>query len=286
MSLSLSVLGSGSGGNCALVVLHDRVEPRNILIDAGLSPQETANRLGPLGYRLNEISDIIVTHTDHDHLHRGWARSKRCGDFIWRVSRRHVAETVAAGIPARGLEPFDDRFQLGEHTPIEATPLPHDDLATMGLLISHGTVRLGYATDLGRVPSSLLQAFTDLDALAIESNYDRAMQQGSDRPEFLKQRIMGGLGHLSNEQSLEGVLTMARSGSLQHIVLLHLSRHCNDPRLVQQLYAKQAPHLLGRLTISNQYAATPVLHVTGRDGSADHPERAGRQLNFLETPQA
>ncbi|MEE8153621.1 MAG: MBL fold metallo-hydrolase, partial [Phycisphaerales bacterium] len=68
MSLSLSVLGSGSGGNCALVVLHDRVEPRNILIDAGLSPQETANRLGPLGYRLNEISDIIVTHTDHDHL--------------------------------------------------------------------------------------------------------------------------------------------------------------------------------------------------------------------------
>ena len=85
--------------------------------------------------------------------------------------------------------------------------------------------------------------------------------------------------------ALEAVLTMAKSGSLQHIVLLHLSRHCNDPQLLQQLYAKQAPHLLGRLTISNQYAATPMLHVTGQAGSADHPERAGRQLNFLETRQ-
>ena len=285
MSLSLSVLGSGSGGNCTLVVLHDRAEPRIILIDAGLSPQETANRLGPLGYRLTQISDILVTHTDHDHLHRGWAKSKRCGDFIWRVSRRHLGEAVAAGIPARCLAPFDERFRLDERTPIEAIALPHDDLGTMGLLIGHGAVRLGYVTDLGRVPPSLLRAFTDLDALAIESNYDRAMQQASDRPDFLKQRIMGGLGHLSNEQSLDAVLTMARSGSLQHVVLLHLSRHCNDPQLVQQLYAKQAPHLLGRLTISNQYAATPMLHVTGQAGSADHPERAGRQLNFLETRQ-
>ncbi len=184
----------------------------------------------------------------------------------------------------RNIEPFSEQFRLGDRTCIETTPLPHDDLATAGFLICHGGVRLGFATDVGRVPAALLELFTDLDALAVESSYDRAMQQASNRPAFLKRRIMGGLGHLSNEQALEAVLAMTGGRSLQQLVLLHLSRQCNDPQLVKRLYATEAPHLLGCLTISNQFAPTPMLHVTGIEGRADPSDRAERQLNFLEMP--
>ncbi len=284
MSLSLSVLGSGSRGNCTLVVLHDEPEPRMILIDAGFSPRETAKRLGPFGLGLEDVSDILLTHTDNDHFHRSWADSQLRGNFTWRIDRRHMGRACAAGLAARNIEPFSEQFRLGARTQIEVTPLPHDDMATAGFLICHGSIRLGFATDLGRVPTVLLESFTDLDALAVESNYDRAMQQASNRPAFLKRRIMGGLGHLSNEQALEAVLAMTGGGSLQQLVLLHLSRRCNDPQLVKRLYATEAPHLLGCLTISNQFAPTPMLHVTGVGGPADQSNRAGRQLNFLERP--
>ncbi len=284
MSMSLSILGSGSGGNCTLVVLHGEPEPRLILIDAGFSPRETAKRLAPFGLGLEDVSDILLTHADSDHFHRGWADAKRCGNFTWRIDRRHLGRACAAGLSTRTIEPFSEQLRLGDHTRIEVSPLPHDDLATAGFLICHGGIRLGFATDLGRVPPPLIEAFTDLDALAIESNYDRAMQQASNRPAFLKRRIMGGLGHLSNGQALEAVLAMTGRGSLQQLVLLHLSRQCNDPQLVKRLYATEAPHLLGCLTISNQFAPTPMLHVTGIEGPLDQSDRVGRQLNFLETP--
>ena len=104
---------------------------------------------------------------------------------------------------------FDDGFELDADTRVETTVLPHDQLGSMGFIIDHGGTRLGYATDVGRVTPTLLRRFTDLAALAIESNYDHDMQVASGRPAALKHRIMGGLGHLSNEQSLDAVLDLA-----------------------------------------------------------------------------
>ena len=102
----------------------------------------------------------------------------------------------------------------------------------------------------------------------------------SARPADLKRRIMGGLGHLSNEQALDAVIHIAGRGALRHIALLHLSRQCNDPAIVRSLFARRAPNLLGRLTITNQHQPTPLLHV----GRPPPPPRAGgHQLDFLES---
>ena len=78
--------------------------------------------------------------------------------------------------------------------------LPHDRLGTNGFVIDAGGVRVGYATDLGHVPAQLFDRFRDLDVLAIELNYDVQMQLTSGRPWFLRYCIMGGAGHLSNDQ--------------------------------------------------------------------------------------
>ena len=283
MSISFCVLGSGSGGNCTIVLLHKSDQTDHfILLDAGLSPRETAKRLGPLGIRLYQISDVLITHLDQDHLNRGWCSQKLCRSFNWHISRRHISEAFAAGLPANAVEPFDEDFQLSQETFVSTVALPHDDKATIGYRISHRGSEFGFSTDLGVVPQSLLEHFTNLDALAIESNYDRQMQLNSNRPSFLKKRIMGGLGHLSNEQSLEAVINLDKNSKLQHVVLLHLSRHCNDPQLVKRLYAHRCPNLLDRLTITSQYLPTPMLRIAASDRIIRTSHRPGQQLNFLE----
>ncbi|MCA9285745.1 MAG: hypothetical protein KDA22_11045, partial [Phycisphaerales bacterium] len=151
-------------------------------------------------------------------------------------------------------------------TTIRPVHVPHDAEGAVGYRIEHDGVRLGYATDLGRVPEALLEAFDGVDALALESNYDPALQTASARPEFLKRRIMGGAGHLSNEQCLDAALAIDRRRPVQCLALLHLSRQCNCPRLVRSLYAERAPELLPRLLIADQHEPSPMVRVVGRAG--------------------
>ena len=140
---------------------------------------------------------------------------------------------------------------------------PHDSHGTVAYVIRHGETALGWATDLGRAEAALLSFFQghQLDALAIESNYDRDMQLLSDRPPFLIERIMGGAGHLSNRQSLEAVLEIASASELQHLVLLHRSEQCNCLSRINALWAAQAPHLHDRMVIASQDEASGIMTV-------------------------
>lgn len=278
MAISFCVLGSGSGGNCTLLRLREGDATWHVLIDAGLSPRRTAARLGSLGVAPEDVGDVLLTHLDTDHLHGGWINADDPPPFTWRAHRRHLRAVLRTGIPAERLRPFEDRFELDGGTVVETTLLPHDRLGSTAFVIEHREARLGFATDMGRATATLLDRFARLDAVAIESNYDTALQLASPRPVSLKQRITGGLGHLSNDQSLEAVLRIDRAGTLRHVVLLHLSRQCNDPRIVCRLYAERAPHLLGRLTVTSQHRPTPMLHVT--PGPA--PVMVGQQMSFLE----
>lgn len=278
MALSFCILASGSSGNCSLVRFRDRC----MLIDAGISPRRAIKRLGPLGVSPDEITDILLTHVDTDHFSPRWLDLDPPLPARWRAHRRHMGRLAHAGMRPRDVEPFDGPFDLGGGTRIEPVLLPHDDLGACGFVIDNAGSRLGWATDLGRVTKTLAGRFRGLAALAIESNYDRQMLLASPRPPALKRRIMGGLGHLSNEQALEAIRLIEATSDLAHVALLHLSRQCNDPVIVRRLYATQAPHLLGRMTITNQWQSTPVLRVDGDRASRGIPAGAGRQLDFLE----
>ena len=124
---------------------------------------------------------------------------------------------------------------------------------------------LGYATDLGHVPSYFFDRFRDLDCIALEANYDPQMQVDSARPSFLKRRIMGGHGHLSNLQALAAIRKLLdRSRRLpDHIVLLHRSQECNCPDLVRQLFSTDR-RIASRLTLAHQHERSPWLGRTNR----------------------
>jgi phosphoribosyl 1,2-cyclic phosphodiesterase len=164
---------------------------------------------------------------------------------------------------------FPKLIQIFDGQPFEALPrlhvqpiqLAHDRAGSHGFVIEGFGCRIGYATDLGHVPANLLQRFTNLDILALESNYDPQMQIESTRPWFLKNRIMGGAGHLSNQQAFEAIVRildrMEKSMRRlpQHIVLLHRSLECNCPRLMRKIFERDE-RIAQRLTLAEQWERT------------------------------
>lgn len=272
--MKLSNLGSGSAGNSSLLTINGR----HMLIDAGLGPRTIANRLKGTNVTVDQINAIVLTHPDQDHIKSSWTNTAlRYGIPIY-CHQRHLALTgnvlrqsaktnAYEQLNRQLLKTYDDQpFEiiLG-HSPIALTPihLPHDEHGSYAFLIRSRHHRIGYATDLGNVTEPLKQQFVDLDLLAVEANYDPAMQEASDRPWFLKQRITNGQGHLSNQQALDLVLHICNQSRQlpQHIVLLHLSRQCNCPRIVRQLFM-QYPRIADRLQITCQQQRSQTLSLT------------------------
>lgn len=256
MSLEMCVLASGSGGNCTVV----RTPGGLVLIDAGIGPRTAAVRMNGTGAHVRDVAAICLTHLDRDHFSRRWANfiASR-GVQVFCHSRRveDVVEILGQDLSEHVLG-FDECFVPVDGVRFQPVALAHDLAGSHGFLIEGFGCRVGYATDLGRVPAKLVERFVGLDVLAIESNYDPLMQEQSGRPWFLKRRIMGRSGHLSNEQALAAVRQILdrceRSGARlpAHIVLLHRSRQCNCPNLVRKLFSRD-PRIARRLTLAEQF---------------------------------
>jgi phosphoribosyl 1,2-cyclic phosphodiesterase len=273
MSLELCILASGSSGNCAVV----RTPGGVMLIDLGIGPRVTAQRMDGTGVGVADVQAVCLTHLDSDHFRPIWASTlvkRGIRVYVHRERVQHLLSLVDPEI-APELARLVVPFHVGDFEPlagVRCSPLmvAHDRTGSHAFVVqatgadgAHGR-RLGYATDLGHVPGPLLDLFRDLDVLAIEANYDPQMQLASPRPFFLKNRIMGGSGHLSNQQALDAVRALldraTRAGGRlpEHIVLLHRSRQCNCPKIVQALFSRDA-RIGPRLTMTDQYARTEWL---------------------------
>jgi len=243
---ALCVLASGSKGNCSVLVVSKTANRarRVILLDAGLSPSRTNAMLHERGIRSDEVDEIVFTHLDSDHCHSGWVNAIRPGSVTgsWRaklrIHRMHMGRAERMGLLYSKAEPFDELFAVAKGIEIESVMLSHDDLGVAVFRVwidsedeggaSGGRASVGYATDLGRVTNEMIEHLRGVDVLAIESNYCPVLQENSGRPAFLKQRIMGGAGHLSNE---EAAVAVSRIEPREALVLMHLSQECNEPAI-------------------------------------------------------
>jgi phosphoribosyl 1,2-cyclic phosphodiesterase len=275
--LELCVLGSGSAGNSSAITGGgvDGV----VLIDAGLGPRVAGQRLArprTHGRRFGvaDVRAIVLTHLDSDHFNINWiatlkkyeipvyCHASRVDDLVFRTNTRGIRVDI---------RPFNGNFEPVRGITLDPIAFAHDAEGSHGFVIEGGGVRIGYATDLGQVPEGLLEHFCDLDLLAIESNYDRQMQMDSPRPWFLKNRIMNGHGHLSNEQAYTLVRKLfttcecAGKRLPRHVVLLHRSRECNCPDLLQKFFARDS-RIAARLTLSHQDEPTEWLRAGAMAG--------------------
>ena len=274
MPARFCVLASGSAGNAAFV----QADGFGFLIDAGIGPRLLGARLAAVGASWKNVNAVLLTHTHTDHWKElTLGQMRRLQIPIYCSPRQHKSlsriDGQFDGLHAAGLvRAFHDGEQLELSPGLTCRPIlvPHDADPTFAFRVdgSPGLFgpqwSLGYASDLGAVPAEMLQAFVDVNVLAIEFNHCVRMEMASGRPRILVDRVLGEYGHLSNEQAAEAVCAIARlsaPGALRHVVQLHLSRDCNRPTLAAE-HGRAALAAVGSsatVTTAQQNAASRII---------------------------
>ncbi len=226
---SVTILGSGSAGNCALV----ETPQTRLLIDGGLSAKQIGLRLAQCGVHPTEIDGILLTHEHGDHcgaLHV-WCKQFATPIYCNRLTAE-VLQSGAASETRRDWRMFvtGSEFTIKDIT-VQTFPVPHDAVDPVGFVLHHGDDALGVLTDLGVATKLAQERVRAAQTLLIETNHDeKLLQNCTKRPWSVKQRIMSRHGHLSNAAAAD-VLADLLGGRLRRAVLGHLSRDCNSPEL-------------------------------------------------------
>jgi phosphoribosyl 1,2-cyclic phosphodiesterase len=205
-----------------------------VLIDAGLSARETVRRLDEAGIALEQVKAILVSHEHSDHIAGIRVLHRKHGLPVY--ANRGTADALARVQALDGLTPTlfttGFAFQLGGLT-IEPFSVPHDAYEPVGFVLSAGDIRVGVVTDMG-IPTGVIRArLADCHAIVIESNHDEGMLMDAERPWYLKQRIRGRQGHLSN-QAAARLLGEVAGPTLRRVYLAHLSEDCNRSHLAER----------------------------------------------------
>ncbi len=221
--LRVAVLASGSKGNAALIEYRDT----RVLLDCGLGVAQLEKRLALIGRSPADISAMLLTHEHGDHCAGAAAVSMRFGLPVWMtpgtaaaLRDKRFARTVRFNCHAN--------IQIGELA-IEPIPVPHDAREPCQFLFRSGDRRVAWLTDLGHVSPHVARVAAGCNGLLLEFNHDPEMLRDGPYPAFLRRRVAGPYGHLSNAQSGE-LLRKIDCSKLEALVALHLSEvnNCAD----------------------------------------------------------
>ncbi len=238
MSLRICILASGSSGNCTYIA--SRTTP--ILVDAGLSAREIQKRLEGLAVPVSSIAAVCVSHEHADHTTGLRILNQKHGVALYAnngtIEALHGDEDLKS-LPWHVFT-TGQPFRVGDLV-IEPFSVSHDALEPVGFVVSSGEARVAVVTDIGVATTLVRERLKRCHALVLESNHDERLLQLAERPEYLKQRIRGRQGHLSNERAGE-LLAEVAGPQLTHVFLAHLSEQCNN----QDLARKTAEQHLAR----------------------------------------
>jgi phosphoribosyl 1,2-cyclic phosphodiesterase len=247
--MHLTVLGSGSSGNCALVTTAHTA----VLVDAGLSARQILLRLESTGVKPEALDGILLTHEHGDHT-AGLA--VLCKQFDIPLYATPLTQEVLEPVfkkkaPRWRLMQTGTPFELKDLR-VESFSVPHDAVDPVGFIIQSETDRLGLLSDVGFVTNLIRDRLRGAHTLFVEANYDtRLLEEDTKRPWSTKQRIASRHGHLSNEQAAELVRDLAHE-ALQQVVLGHLSSDCNDPDTAVgfiRAALRECPHDLSQVEV-------------------------------------
>ena len=223
---TLITLASGSSGNCALLSSGST----HLLVDAGISARRITRSLSELGLTPDDLSAIFITHEHSDHI-----------SGLTTLLKHHAIPICTAEGTARQLTyriPFVEEhlrtvepgvpFALGD---LEVTPFStlHDAASPMSCTVTDGVRKAAVVTDLGVVTEEVLSAIRGSHLLLLEANHDVEWLRSGPYPVFLKERILGDRGHLSND-ACANLCAQAEDWGATRVVLAHLSKENNTPQ--------------------------------------------------------
>ena len=275
-------LCSGSTGNATLVEAqagYGGLGVSRLLVDCGLGLQRLTTALDAAGVAPSDLDAIFITHEHGDHMGCVLQLASRYSIPVWASRGTHAAiqdirkkqesrQPNAAKVQARLAPDFEDLVRIAQDTcavdvgELQFTPftVPHDAREPLQLSCTDGASKLGILTDLGHATRHVLEQLSDCHALLLECNHDTEMLSNSRYPAFLKSRVGGDFGHLSNAAAAE-ILAKLQHNSLRHVAAAHLSQQNNHPSLAQNSLAAVLGCLPAEVMIASADLGTPWLAV-------------------------
>ena len=235
---TLTTLASGSSGNC-LLLSNGKI---HVLVDAGISARKITAHLRSVGIAPEELAGVLITHEHSDHISGLATLTKQfsvplfatnptgrqiCGKVPWAQSHLH---TIDPGVS----------FSLG-CMEICAFSTLHDAADSVGYTVTVQNRTAAVVTDLGQVTLDVLSAVSGAHLAVLECNYEPEWLMSGPYPYYLKQRILGNRGHLSNQDGAALACSLAESGARQ-LVLAHLSKENNTPARAMDTVCRTLEH--------------------------------------------
>lgn len=250
MHLSIASLNSGSNGNCYYIGNSSEA----VLVDVGISCREVEKRMARAGLDMKKVMAIFISHEHSDHI-RGvevTARKYRLPVYITDLTLRSSGLDLD-GMHTSTFEAYAP-VQVGDLS-VTAFPKLHDAADPHSFIVEGNGVTIGVLTDIGSPCRHVRENFNRCDAAFLEANYDEAMLETGRYPYYLRKRISGDRGHLSNDQALQ-LFTQHKTPALSLLLLSHLSKDNNCPQLVHDLFAQHAGTT--RIVVASRYNESGV----------------------------
>jgi phosphoribosyl 1,2-cyclic phosphodiesterase len=190
------------------------------------------------GQSLSKVKSVLITHDHADHI--------KC---VGSISHEYHLPVYATEIVHKGIDhnycvskkvapelrrtiKAGETLQIGD---FEVTPfhVPHDSSDNVGYMIVADNTTFCIITDAGQVTDEMGAFIGKADYLVIEANHDREMLQQGPYPQYLKERIMSGNGHLDNRSCGEAIARFMNE-RLRQVWLCHLSEENNHPELARK----------------------------------------------------
>ncbi len=254
MFLSLS---SSSDGNCTLVSDGKTA----VLADCGISQRRLEQGLSSLGMTCRDLCGIVITHEHSDHIKGAEIVSKRYNLPIFASAKTHERMNFK-DIPSENIKCIspDTDFEIGT-IGVKPFSIPHDAADPLGYSFFSCGKKLSLATDIGKMNDYILGNLKGSIAVILESNHDIDMLKNGRYPIWLKRRILGDFGHLSNDAAADTVARLLENGT-EYFMLAHLSKDNNMPELAFSKVAEglkktgAAPGQDVHLCVASRYGVT------------------------------
>ncbi len=265
--MRLCSIASGSSGNCIYV----GSDATHLLVDVGISGKKTESGLNSLGLSAGDLDGILITHEHADHISGLGVLARKYEIPIYATAGTIDAIRSTKGMGAIDEELFcevkaDKKLVIKDLT-VNPMRISHDAAEPVAYRIGYGSKKVGICTDLGIYNDYTVESLRGMDAVLIEANHDVNMLQVGPYPYYLKQRILGDRGHLSNENSGR-LLSKILHDKLQAIVLGHLSKENNLPELAYEAVRMEItmgdnPYNANdfRMQVADRSEVSPVIHI-------------------------
>lgn len=254
MSLSIASLNSGSNGNCYYIGNGEEA----VFIDAGISCRETEQRMKRLGLNMSLVKAIFISHEHTDHI-QGVATIVSKYQIPVYFSQPTLKKAGFGKIRKHAFHFTAHQAVAIGNLRITAFPKKHDACDPHSFIVSATKTNVGVFTDIGEPCDQLIHYFKQCHGAFLEANYDEVMLENGSYPFYLKNRIRGGQGHLSNRQALELYLHH-RPAYLSHLLLSHLSKENNSPELVESLFTATLTDT--RIVIASRYQESAIYNIS------------------------